>query len=261
MLADRFAHGGPLLTTAERAAADRAWTYGHIVVDEAQELSAMAWRMLVRRCPTRSMTIAGDVAQTSTAAGAHSWRRMLDPVLRDSWRLAELTVNYRTPSDVAEAAQRVATRAGLPVSPLTSAREVPEALVVRRVTDLATDVPTEVAAALAEVVGTAAALPGDDPGAGRVAVLAANDQVGDVRQMLAERFAAELTPPAAGSVLDARLAVLTPRDAKGLEFDVVVLVEPGRVAAESVGDLYVAMTRPTRALRVVAARDLPEGIV
>ena len=53
-------------TTAERAAADRTWTYGHVIVDEAQELSAMAWRLLLRRCPTRSMTVVGDVAQTGS---------------------------------------------------------------------------------------------------------------------------------------------------------------------------------------------------
>ncbi|NKY39291.1 AAA family ATPase, partial [Cellulomonas septica] len=120
MLADRFASSGPALTTAERAAADRSWTYGHVVVDEAQELSAMAWRALLRRVPTRSLTIVGDVAQTTAAAGARDWARMLDPVLRSSWRLAELTVNYRTPAVVADTARRVAVAAGLPVSPLTS---------------------------------------------------------------------------------------------------------------------------------------------
>ncbi|MBC7551511.1 MAG: AAA family ATPase, partial [Cellulomonas sp.] len=107
LLADRFAHTGPRLTTAERAAADRTWTYAHVVVDEAQELSAMAWRMLLRRVPTRSMTIVGDVAQTSTRTGAHSWAQMLNPLLRGAWRLTELTVNYRTPAAVADAAQHV----------------------------------------------------------------------------------------------------------------------------------------------------------
>ena len=61
---------GTAATTAERAAADRTWTYGHVIVDEAQELSAMAWRMLMRRCPTRSMTLVGDIAQTGDLAGA-----------------------------------------------------------------------------------------------------------------------------------------------------------------------------------------------
>src|SRR5690606_33809136 len=97
VLADRFSAGGPRLTTAERAAADRTWTYAHVVVDEAQDLSSMAWRMLLRRTPTRSMTIVGDVAQTSAPTGAASWADRLDPLL-DRWRLAELTVNYRTPA-------------------------------------------------------------------------------------------------------------------------------------------------------------------
>src|SRR5690606_18838908 len=105
VLAQRFSSGAEYLTTAERAAKDRSWTFAHLVVDEAQELSAMAWRTLLRRCPTRSMTIVGDVAQTSSPAGARSWSAMLTPLLRDSWRLAELTVNYRTPETIATAAR------------------------------------------------------------------------------------------------------------------------------------------------------------
>ena len=62
-------------SAAERAAADRTWAFGHIIVDEAQELSAMAWRLLMRRCPTRSMTLVGDPAQTAEAAGVGSWER------------------------------------------------------------------------------------------------------------------------------------------------------------------------------------------
>ncbi len=82
LLADRFATGGPSGTVAERAAVDRTWAYGHVVVDEAQELSAMAWRLVERRCPSRSMTLVGDVAQTSNpppvrgpGAGAETRRR------------------------------------------------------------------------------------------------------------------------------------------------------------------------------------------
>ena len=252
LLVDRFTHTGPLLTTAERAAADRTWTYGHVIVDEAQELSAMAWRMLVRRVPTRSMTIAGDLAQTSTAAGARSWEAMLSPVLGQSWRLAELTVNYRTPAEVADAAQAVAEAAGLPTSPLTSARQVPGSLVVDRVSDLEAGVVAHAAAAL-DLLGPAA------DGAGRVAVIAAPDRVAGLRRALARSAVAGALE--AGSFLDARLAVLTPRAAKGLEFDVVVLAEPAEVALDGgTGDLYVALTRPTRALHVVAAGDLPAGL-
>ncbi|GAB3903067.1 hypothetical protein GCM10029964_094460 [Kibdelosporangium lantanae] len=75
-------------------------TYGHVVVDEAQELSPMAWRMVMRRCPSRSMTVVGDLAQTSALSGASAWDEVLRPHVGDHWRLAELTVNYRTPAEI-----------------------------------------------------------------------------------------------------------------------------------------------------------------
>lgn len=253
LLADRFSSGGPALTTAERAAADRSWTYGHVVVDEAQELSAMAWRVLLRRVPTRSLTIVGDVAQTTSSAGARSWAAMLDPLLPGQWRQADLTVNYRTPAQVADAAVRVADAARLPRSPLTSARDVPGSLVVTRtdahaLTDAAVDAAR---AALATVL--------DETGAGRVAVIASGARRDDLRTAAA----AGGLPVAGGTGapdLDAPVVVLTPLEAKGLEFDVVVLVEPAEVLAGSAGDLYVAMTRPTRALHVLHARELPAGL-
>src|SRR5215207_5464122 len=99
-------------STAERAAADRTWTYGHVIVDEAQELSAMAWRLLLRRCPTRSMTLVGDVAQTGSSAGASSWAQVLTPHLGQSWRLEELTVNYRTPAEIMAIADDVLAAGG-----------------------------------------------------------------------------------------------------------------------------------------------------
>lgn len=254
MLADRFASSGPALTTAERAAADRSWTYGHVVVDEAQELSAMAWRSLLRRVPTRSLTIVGDVAQTTAVAGARNWARMLDPVLRSSWRLAELTVNYRTPAAVADTARRVAVAAGLPVSPLTSARDVDDALVVERVDrdGLATAAARHAEKAVAEVE--------DASGAGRVAVVGTAPHLGRVHEALRDAGTpAVLGAASTAADLDAPLVLLTPREAKGLEFDVVVLVEPAEVLAGSAGDLYVAMTRPTRALRVLHDAPLPAG--
>ena len=72
MLAERFEEADGR-SVAERAMADRTWTFGHVIVDEAQELSPMAWRLLMRRCPARSMTLVGDVAQTGDPAGAASW--------------------------------------------------------------------------------------------------------------------------------------------------------------------------------------------
>ncbi len=84
-------------SAAERAAADRTWAFGHIIVDEAQELSPMAWRLLMRRSPTRSMTLVGDPAQTSEAGGVGSWEGILSPYVEDRWEHHRLGVNYRTP--------------------------------------------------------------------------------------------------------------------------------------------------------------------
>ncbi len=95
-------------TTAERAAADHTWAYGHVIIDEAQELSPMEWRMVFRRCPSRWMTIVGDTAQTGSPAGVDSWQETLEPFVSRRIRLHQLTVNYRTPRPIAQLAHRVA---------------------------------------------------------------------------------------------------------------------------------------------------------
>jgi len=199
------------------------------------------------------MTVVGDVAQTTTAAGARSWPAMLDPVLRSSWRLAELTVNYRTPAAVADVAQRVGRAAGLPVTNLTSARTVRDAFVVDAVE------PGALADAAVRHVRAALELAPDGTGGGRVAVIGASAELAAVREAL---LAAGLGDVIGGAdSLDVPLSLLTPRDSKGLEFDVVVLVEPAAVLAAGAGDLYVAMTRPTRQLRVLHAGGLPAGFL
>lgn len=252
LLAGRFAEQAPRLTAAERAAVDRTWTYGHVVVDEAQELSPMAWRMVLRRVPTRSLTIVGDVAQTASAAGARAWAPALDPVLRGSWRLAELTVNYRTPAEVADAAVAVARAARLPVGPLTSARQAPGALRVVRAGAGA----DRLAAAIVDAVrGALGALPAD--GTGRIAVIAPPERVAALDAALRAAGLDAHMPLDPRTALDARLAVLPPRATKGLEYDAVVLADP---TALSAADLYVAMTRPTHTLDVVTEGPLPAGL-
>src|SRR6478752_6702079 len=109
-------------STADRAAADREWTYGHVIVDEAQELSAMAWRLVMRRCPTRSMTLVGDIAQTGDLAGASSWDTVLAPYVANRWRLAQLTVNYRTPAEIAAVADDLLARIEPGLAPPRSVR-------------------------------------------------------------------------------------------------------------------------------------------
>ncbi|WP_420113962.1 HelD family protein [Pseudactinotalea sp.] len=239
-LASRFAESGPALTTAERALADRSWTYGHVVVDEAQELSEMAWRALLRRNPRRSMTVVGDVAQTSASAGVRRWADALDGPLKGGWRLEELTVNYRTPRSVMDLATAVATAADptRPPSRVQSARDEPDAVSLHPTHDVLAEVRNAVERAQQR--------------GGTIAVITPRSERAQLATDLGLTGAADL---------GASLVVLDPTGAKGLEFDHVVLVEPAAIAeqATGAGDLYVAMTRPTRHLDVVHAHPLPWG--
>jgi superfamily I DNA/RNA helicase len=255
LLADRFATDGPTGTVAERAAADRTWAYGHVVVDEAQELSPMAWRLVERRCPSRSMTLVGDVAQTSSAAGASSWAEALRPVVDDRWRLEELTVNYRTPARIARVAADVLAVAGIDAKPPTPVREGEFEPTAHRL------------AAAGDVAGVVAAVRAErrDLAEGRLAVLVAQEDGVLGAGALRAAVARELPPgsvAASSDDLDADVSVLDVQRAKGLEFDVVVVVEPAAVLRRPRGanDLYVALTRATQKLVVLHAEELPEGM-
>lgn len=94
-------------STAQRAKEDYTWAYGHVIVDEAQELSPMEWRMIFRRSPSRWMTLVGDTAQTGSPAGTDDWAGALDPFVGTRYALHELTVNYRTPTEIMEVANEL----------------------------------------------------------------------------------------------------------------------------------------------------------
>ncbi len=238
-LAANFADHGDQLTTAERAALDRTWTYGHIVVDEAQELTPMQWRLLRRRGPLRSFTIVGDLAQASVAEAPASWDEAIR-ALGDEFRLERLTVNYRTPRAITELAERRALADGLPITPSRSVRDGdwPVASVRAPAAELADAVVAAVQADRAI----------DDDGT--LAVIAPDALVPDLH----DRLAAALPEPVGFGAegLRAHVSVLGPRTAKGLEFDAVVVVDQERIAAvDGSGALYVALTRPTQRLTLV----------
>jgi DNA helicase IV len=240
-LADWNRDPGQQLTTAERAWADPSWAYGHVIVDEAQELSAMAWRMVMRRIPTRSLTVVGDVAQRGNAAGARSWAQMLDPYVRGRWREERLTVNYRTPTEIMDVAADVLAAVAPGEQPPESVRE--EGVPPRAVPGL--DRVTSVARGERDELGES----------GRLAVIAPAGRIGELSRALPEAV-----PGDRAEVLDSPVALLTVGQAKGLEFDRVVLVDPAGILAQSPAgghDLYVAITRATHRLTVVHEGDLP----
>ena len=236
MLADRMRAPTLRRSVAERASEDRSWTYGHVVVDEAQELSPMAWRMLLRRCPSRSFTIVGDVAQTSSPAGTQWWPETMDPQFQGGWNLRELTISYRIPAAVATEAQSFARAAGLPVSEMSAAREVDDAVGTIEVAHPG-DVVERAASLAADEVNSFA-----ERGGGLVAIIAPTDMV-----------------DALTAVAPSGVEVLSARDVKGLEYDAVVIADPVAVGLVA-QDLYVALTRPTRRLVLVHHGSLPKGL-
>jgi DNA helicase IV len=247
MLAERHRYAGQEATTAERAAADRTWAYGHVIVDEAQELSAMAWRVVMRRVPSRSLTVVGDIAQRGSPAGARSWGEMLDRYLKGRWREERLTINYRTPMEIMELASEVLKAVAPEQEPPESVRrgELPPQAVRTTEAELPESLTHIVKTELAEI------------GEGRVAVLTPNARHSEISSLVTGSAADAVTAPA----LDSPVAVLTVAQCKGLEFDAVVVVAPDEILAQSpMGghDLYVAITRATRRLTVVYERSLPQ---
>ena len=220
-------------TTAERAYGDRTWTFGHVIVDEAQELSAMAWRLVMRRIPNRWMTIIGDTAQTGDLAGTTSWADVLTPYVANRWQLRELTVNYRTPAEIMRYAQRVLHR----VNPSMTA---PTSLRANGIepTAIRTD---DISAALRDIIGR-------------------DDLTGLTGIVVPDKLVDALTEGLASVDASIRPRVHTVTSCKGLEFDTTVVVEPATLIGQSprgYSDLYVALTRSTQRLIVVHRDDLP----
>ncbi|MDI2027414.1 RNA polymerase recycling motor ATPase HelR [Saccharopolyspora sp. TS4A08] len=205
---------------AERAAADRDWTYRHVVVDEAQELSEMDWRVLMRRCPSRSFTVVGDLAQRRSAAGARTWAAMLDRYVPGRWAYRELTVNYRTPAEIMRLAAGLLGEFAPGVTPPDSVRSN-----------------------------------GVEPWCRQVAVSEMSGAIADFTSEESEREGTSVVigPPGIPGAV-------TPTATKGLEFDAVLLVEPAEILRTPRGaaDLYVALTRATQRLGILHTGPLPD---
>jgi DNA helicase IV len=240
-----------LVDEAEHVLNGVSRTYGHVVVDEAQDLSAMELRAVARRCPNRSMTILGDLAQ-ATAPGAQ--QRWEDAVIHlgspATASIEELELGYRVPKPILDVANRLLPTVAPGIRPSQSVRldgapptrdRVPEG---------------ELAARVAAVVGERGAAWGSVgvvvPGEDRLAAVEAALSAAGVAFSDGRRGAM-------GDVV----TVLQPPAAKGLEFDAVVVVEPAAFLADGeVGGrlLYIALTRAVQELTIVHAEPLPAGL-
>jgi DNA helicase IV len=206
----------------------------------------MAWRLVLRKCPTRSMTVVGDVAQTGSPAGASSWAEALEPQLGDGWRRAELTVNYRTPAEIMAVAADVLAASGSGEAAPRSVRSTGEPPTASLVAE--EELPARVAEEVAGLAGEEGTLAVVAP-AGRVAALAAA-----LRERVPSVQVGASGDPGQGPL------VAAPAEVKGLEFDSVLVVDPQGIldaAARGTSDLYVALTRATRRLHVVSPGPLP----
>jgi DNA helicase IV len=250
-LVEQFTDHGPNLTVAERAESDRTWAYGHLVVDEAQELSPMTWRVLMRRSPSRSMTLVGDVAQVGSSAGATAWSDVLDRYVPGRWRIEELTVNYRTPASVMALASDVLAAGGVDAPVPESVREGDWKPVAQQIDRDDTRAVADAISAELEVLGE-----------GRLAVVTPRGAAERWHDALAEALP-DGTVGSGSATMDRPVSVLSVGEVKGLEFDTVVLLEPADVLAghdRGINDLYVALTRPTQRLRVLHSDPLPAGM-
>ncbi|MGY5048157.1 HelD family protein [Streptomyces sp. 900105755] len=215
--------------------------YGHIVVDEAQDLSPMECRAIARRAVFGSLTVLGDLAQATTPWSARSWDSVLGHLGKPEAAVVPLTTGFRVPAAVVDLTNRLLRRLGTDVPPARSYRGDGE-VTIRPVRDVPAATVTAVREALAH--------------AGSVGVVAADAQVTAVREALT----AAGIEPAGPDELGARVAVVPASVVKGLEYDHVVAVEPAAVAEgeeRGLHRLYVVLTRAVSRLDVVHARPLP----
>jgi DNA helicase IV len=237
----------PLIDEAEALVKGAPPRYGHVVVDEAQDLAPMQLRMLARRSRHHSMTVLGDLAQATGAASPHSWTETLAHLGRPAnAQQAELTMGYRLPGAFLELANRLLPYAAPDVAPSRSVRPDgdPPDLHVCAAGELV-DTVAEHAILLAEEFAT-------------VALISSDARAAELRAALEARGVVCAEP---GEVAPDRPVVVVPaRLAKGLEFDAVVVVEPAEIAADEPHGarlLFVALTRAVQHLALAYADDLP----
>lgn len=239
-----------LLDELEDLIERRSGSLGHLVLDEAQDLSAMQLRALARRCRTGSATVLGDLAQATSPWAAGSWSQVLGHLDKADALVVELDRGFRVPDQIINFAAKLLPQIAPTLGVPRGVRTVADALSIAE-----TDQPSYLETLIASC---RTALTGE----GSVALIAADDQVAGLYDAL---LAAGLKPALLGATEDemdtTRLVCVPATLAKGLEFDAVVVAEPTQiVAAESRGlqRLYVVLTRAVSSLRIVHSKPLPK---
>jgi DNA helicase IV len=235
---------------------ERTPSLGHVVADEAQDLSQMMLRAVGRRCSTGSTTVLGDLAQATTPWASRSWQDALGHLGKADAHIEQLTKGFRVPGEVIEYAARLLPVIAPGLEPPTSVRRTRGELLVRQVPDLATSLAA-VVANTTQRVGSVGLITPDALVPSVVSALTASELA---HAILGEEPANVETEQ---SAFDIRLDVVPASLAKGLEFDHVVLVEPaGIVAGEAdrmtgLRRLYVCLTRAVTSLAIVHVDELP----
>ncbi|MFF6838239.1 HelD family protein [Streptomyces tanashiensis] len=230
---------------------ERTHSLGHVVLDEAQDLSPMQYRAVGRRCTTGSATVLGDLAQGTTPWATESWAQALGHLGKPEAVVEELTAGFRVPREVIAYASRLLPHMSPGLAAVESVRENPGSLAVRRTEDLDADTVAACVEALAHE--------------GSIGLIAADARIAPLAEALAAAGLAYLSP-GEETTAESRLTLVPASLAKGLEYDYVVLDEPAAVVDGEPDErtglrrLYVALTRAVSGLTVVHSAAIPEQL-
>lgn len=230
---------------------ERTHSLGHVVLDEAQDLSPMQYRAVGRRCTTGSATVLGDLAQGTTPWATRDWNEALAHLGKPEAVLEELTAGFRVPREVIAYASRLLPSISPGLAPVSSVRETPGSLVVTETSDLT-----------ASVIEACRASLGHE---GSIGLIAADARIPELAEALRAAGMAYLSP-GNETTAQARLTLVPASLAKGLEYDYVVLDEPAAIVAGEPDErtglrrLYVCLTRAVSGLTALHATPLPAAL-
>ncbi|MFI5637981.1 HelD family protein [Streptomyces goshikiensis] len=230
---------------------ERTHSLGHVVLDEAQDLSPMQYRAVGRRCTTGSATVLGDLAQGTTPWATRSWAEALTHLGKPEAVLEELTAGFRVPREVIAYASRLLPAISPGLAPVSSVRETPGSLVVSPVSDLTASVIEACRDSLRHE--------------GSVGLIAADARIPELGEALVAAGLPYLSP-GEETTARARLTLVPASLAKGLEYDYVVLDEPAAIVSGEPDErtglrrLYVCLTRAVSGLTALHAAPLPAAL-